>query len=555
MERRKHILSMLLLVASCLFSVNAFAEAVEIDGIYYNLVTKAKQAEVISNPNRYTGAIKIPGTVSYNNVTYSVTSIGAEAFYYCNALTSITIPNSVTSIGAEAFYGCSGLKKVIVPDVAAWCGISFGNGSTSNPLSYAKHLYSDETTEITDLVIPNSVTSIGSYAFCGCSSLTSVIIPNSVTSIGGAAFSGCTGLTSVTIPNSVTSIGGAAFRGCSGLTSVTIPNSVTSIEWYAFSGCSGLTSVTIGNSVTSIGEEAFYLCSGLTSVTIGNSVTSIGNYAFEGCSGLTSVTIPNSVTSIGGCAFRGCSGLTSVNIGNSVERIAFGAFANCDELTDVYCYAEKVPSTNSDAYVDSYIEYATLHVPAASVEQYKATAPWSNFGTIVATDGTTPTPEKCATPTISYSKGELTFSCETEGAEYVYEITDTDIKKGCAAKVSLTVTYNICVYATKAGYENSDTIQATLCWIEQQPQTEGITDEDAIAEVQAVPVLIQTQGNTITVEGAEAGTEIILYGANGVQLDSVIATTGIASLSASRLSGSVAIIKIGDKTVKVLMKQ
>ena len=211
MERRKHILSMLLLVASCLFSVNAFAEAVEIDGIYYNLVTKAKQAEVISNPNRYTGAIKIPGTVSYNNVTYSVTSIGAEAFYYCNALTSITIPNSVTSIGAEAFYGCSGLKKVIVPDVAAWCGISFGNGSTSNPLSYAKHLYSDETTEITDLVIPNSVTSIGSYAFCGCSSLTSVIIPNSVTSIGGAAFSGCTGLTSVTIPNSVTSIGGAAF--------------------------------------------------------------------------------------------------------------------------------------------------------------------------------------------------------------------------------------------------------------------------------------------------------------------------------------------------------
>ncbi len=114
---------------------------------------------------------------------------------------------------------------------------------------------------------------------------------------------------------------------------------------------------------------------------------------------------------------------------------------------------------------------------------------------------------------------------------------------------------SISVYATKAGYENSDTIQATLCWIEQQPQTEGITDEDAIAEVQAVPVLIQTQGNTINVEGAEAGTEIILYGTNGVQLDSVIATTGVASLNASGLSGSVAIVKIGDKTVKVLVKQ
>ena len=241
-----------------------------------------------------------------------------------------------------------------------------------------------------------------------------------------------------------------------------------------------------------------------------------------------------------------------------MKNIGSGAFANCADLIDVYCYAESVPTTESNAFDGSYTEYATLHVPAASIEQYKAKAPWSNFGAIVDTDGTIPeppTPEKCATPTISYSKGELTFSCDTEGAEFVSKITDADIKDYFTSSISLSVTYNISVYATKADYENSDTIQATLCWIEQQPQTEGITDEDAIAEVQAVPVLIQTQGNTITVEGAEAGTEIILYGANGVQLDSVIATTGVASLNASRLSGSVAIVKIGNKTVKVLIKQ
>jgi hypothetical protein len=241
-----------------------------------------------------------------------------------------------------------------------------------------------------------------------------------------------------------------------------------------------------------------------------------------------------------------------------VKYIYKQAFAYCAELTDVYCYAESVPTTQSDAFDGSYIDYATLHVPAASIEQYKTKAPWSNFGTIVATDGTIPgppTPKKCATPTISYSKGELTFSCDTEGAEFVSKITDADIKDYFTSSISLSVTYNISVYATKADYENSDTIQATLCWIEQQPQTEGITDEDAIAEVQAVPVLIQTQGNTIAVEGAEAGTEIILYGTNGIQLDSVIATTGVASLSTSRLSGSVAIVKIGNKTVKVLVKQ
>ena len=488
-----------------------FAETVEIDGIYYNLVTKAKQAEVTKNPNKYSGTVKIPETISYNDVTYSISSIGHYAFCGCRALTSVTIPNSVTSIGSyafeycsgltsvtignsvtsignyaffgctgltsvtignsvtnigeDAFFGCSSLGKVIVPDIAAWCSIEFGYGR-SNPLDYAGHLYSDETTEITNLIIPNSVTSIGDWAFCGCDGLTSVTIPNSVTRIGNSAFYACRGLTSVTIPNSVTSIGDEAFRNCSGLTSVTIPNSVTRIEYGTFMNCSGLTSLTIGNSVTCIEGGAFYGCSGLTSLTIGNSVTCIGDHAFYNCSGLTSVNIPNSVTSIQFYAFESCSRLTSVNIGNGVKYIYEQAFANCAELTDVYCYAENVPTTQSNAFDGSYTEYATLHVPAASIEQYKTAAPWINFGTIVP-----------------------------------------------------------------------------------------LTDEDAVAEVQAVPVLIKTQGNTINVQGTEAGTEIILYGANGVQLDSVIATTGVASLNASRLSDSVAIVKIGNKTVKVLMKQ
>ena len=161
--------------------------------------------------------------------------------------------------------------------------------------------------------IPEGIKQIAGGAFYDCT-LTSVTIPNSVISIGNYAFSGCTGLTSVTIPNSVTSIGYRAFYRCSGLTSVTIGNSVTSIGEYAFADCSALTSVTIPNSVTSIGNGAFSGCSGLTSVTIPNSVTSIGNYAFWGCTGLTSVTIPNSVTSIGEYAFYNCSGLTSIYV-------------------------------------------------------------------------------------------------------------------------------------------------------------------------------------------------------------------------------------------------
>ena len=183
---------------------------------------------------------------------------------------------------------------------------------------------------------------------------------------------------------SVTSIGSYAFNHCSDLTSVTIPNSVTNIDGFAFSGCSGLTTVTVPNSVTSIGNYAFYQCSGLTSVTIPNKVTSISNYAFSHCCGLTSIDIPGSVTSIGERAFAYCSGLTSVIIPESVTSIGGYAFSNCDDLTDVWCYAKRVPTTESNAFSGSSINSATLHVSAASVEAYRTSSPWRGFGTIVA---------------------------------------------------------------------------------------------------------------------------------------------------------------------------
>ena len=224
---------------------------------------------------------------------------------------------SVTSIGSFAFNGCSGLTSVVIPNSVTSIG-SFAFSSCSS---------------LTSFEIGNSVTSIGDSAFVYCSSLTSVVIPNSVTSIGEYAFNGCNGLTSFVIPNSVTSIGDGAFDDCSALTSVEIGNSVTSIGNYAFDGCSSLTSVKIPNSVTSIGDGAFDDCSALTSVEIGNSVTSIGDGAFDGCSSLTSVKIGNSVTSIGDYAFYNCSSLTSVVIPNSVTSIGDHAFSICSAMT------------------------------------------------------------------------------------------------------------------------------------------------------------------------------------------------------------------------------
>ena len=415
--KKKAILFVILLLST----LTASAYDAKINGIYYNFDTSTKQAEVTyrsSDPYSieyaYTGSVTIPNSVKHDGITYSVTSIGDCAFSGCSSLTSVIIPNSVTSIEVWAFHNCSGLTSV---------------------------------------TIPNSVTSIGSRAFEGCYALTSVTIGNSVTSIGNYAFSGCSSLTSVIIPNTVTSIGMSAFGRCSSLTSVTIPNSVTSIGEKAFYGCSGLTEITIPNSVTSIGSGAFYECKNKLKINCNiPSVSSDNERPFYG-SNFSQLEIGNDVKIIGDNAFNNCTGVKTVSIGSGVKTIGNYAFANFPEMADFYCYAADVPTVSRSAFQNSYIDYVTLHVPAASVEAYKAAATWKDFGEIVALEEE-PGIKKCATPVISIVDGRLNFSCETEDVEYIcrseFKTDGNNVMQ--PQKLQITVT------ATKEGYVPSDAI-------------------------------------------------------------------------------------------------
>lgn len=286
---RKRFLSLLLLALP--FVANA--EKTQINKIWYKLFAETQTVEVTSptDYSKYEGDITIPGKVTHNGVEYSVTSIGESAFMNSRTLTNISIPNGVTSIGRSAFSYCSSLTNVIIPNSIKSIGIDSFHGchdsikiniedlnvllNLENPFivpipgtdreqpiyfyfkSFRLFL---KGKEVENLVIPNNITRIPSYAFHGCMSLKSVTIPNCVTSIGNRVFTNCKGLTSITIPNCVTTISEEAFLGCQNLISVNIPNSVTSIEKDAFKDCFSLTPITIPNSVTSIGESAFYHC-------------------------------------------------------------------------------------------------------------------------------------------------------------------------------------------------------------------------------------------------------------------------------------------------------
>ncbi len=409
------------MLLATLLPAHATAHDFVVDGIYYNI--NGNEATVTSKGLYYdmyfvgySGSVVIPPTVTYNGTTYPVTSIDEIAFYCCDSLTSIDIPNSITKIDNFAFGNCPGLTSIVVES---------GNPRYDSRNNCNAIIETADNTLIAgckNTIIPNSVISIGERAFEGCDGLTSIVIPNSVTSIGNKAFYSCDGLTSINIPNSVTSIGNGVFENCDelacfvvesgnprydsrnncnaiietadntlivGCKNTIIPNSVTSIGNFAFCYCWGLTSIIIPNSVTAIGKCAFEGCIGLTSVDIANSVTSIGRYAFYNCESLTSINIPNSVTSIGDNAFYWCSGLTSIVIPNSVTSIGNEAFKNCWVLTDVYCYIADLSgvSCGNEQFDKDYNgDYSgrTLHVLQGTADAYRDDANWyPYFGQIV----------------------------------------------------------------------------------------------------------------------------------------------------------------------------
>ena len=373
-------------------------ESVELYGTSYPVTVIGSSA--FSGCHGLTGSLVIPN---------SVITIGESAFNYCYGFTgTLTLGNAVQSIGSYAFESCNGFTGTLtIPESVtsingsafAYCNFSILNYNATNcnyvhySYSYPRYPWLYYCNSLTTVNIGENVQTIPNGLLCYCSSFTGeLVIPESVTSIGSYAFNGCSGFTgSLVIPEAVTFIGADAFYGCSGFTgSLTIPESVTSIEAYAFYGCTGFTgSLTIGNSVTSIGTYAFNGCTGFEgSLNLGNSVTTIGEGAFYGCSGFTgSLTIPNSVSSIGVNAFSGCTSFSgTLTLGNSLTQIGNTAFFGaCQGFTSFTVLAEVPPTLGNNVFVSADFGMP-VYVPCGSLDAYQNASGWNVFTNIQETD-------------------------------------------------------------------------------------------------------------------------------------------------------------------------
>lgn len=496
MDKTRRFLVLIFLM--CLTEVGIFAYDFEVDGVFYNITSiEEKTVEVTfsSELNYQQRKVVIPAEVDWNGYHFSVKGISTWAFCKTN------YPNKVDSLIIS--HGIEYIKK-----------------------------YAFQSANFSMISIPNTIKSIGDGAFGGkyIANTTDFYVEDYNWLCSSGLFD------SYPVKN-------IYVNNVKLTENLVIPDGVKCIREKTFSRLNWIKTLKISGSVEYVDAAAFEECENLEKVEIEEGVKELyGN-------------VPKDLPGWTYGAFAKCYKLKIVILPSSISVLKDGCFSDSHNLKEVYCYIADPFSINSCFSNGQYLS-TTLKIPLGTLAKYQNTEGWKKFVNIdeclMPRNPILPSYEKCATPTISYNNGKLTFKSDTEGAICHSTITDDDIKSYDDDDIQLGVTYNISVYATKEGFMNSETTTATLCWIDKEPKKEGVTD--GIAQMAAMAVMVKAEGGQLTIEGAEDNTNISAYSLEGVPMGTSTSKNGVASLITPIRKNSIFIVKIGNKSMKVIMK-
>lgn len=543
----------------------------EVDGNYYTLISTSEKTVRFDGTSN-SGDLVIPETIMVSGKTFTIVDIKGGAFKDNKTITSVTVPKTMAEF-----------EKIRIDN--------FKEGAAMEEGSFKK------------VHLPDNMTYIQCNAFRNCYQLENVNIPSGVKVIEPGTFQNCKNLKEIDLPKGLTSIGVTSFKGCESLKRILIPASViktTEVDLFhggnsaCFNGCTSLESIifddseevitlaNIGGSSSSYNKIGEFLGCSIKQVYVGRDMQGTAEDFSYDIFRVPNFSVVNEVVYGDKCTSMlysyldryhkpkdvnlfSSSNLKRVTLGKNLDKIY--SYEKCPNLMDVYVRAS-TPQLAEGFSNSTYIK-GTLYVPMGTLKAYQEAEVWKDFWNIVEYDvkeisaqtynESIITPEEaeskqCTKPTISYENGRLTFNSKTEGATCKYTITDSDIMFGSGNEVELCVTYNISVYATKTGYTDSEKNTATLCWIDSNPKTEGITNSQA--KVEARPMLIQSNNGvlTITSEGNTEVTPVRVYNTAGQMVSSSSMNCGTATINTSMDSGEIAIVQIGEKSVKMVLK-
>lgn len=544
------------------FSLAANAADFVVNGIAYNALSLTSlTCEVTRNSTPYTGEIIIPETVSYQNRTFTVYSIGNSAFSGCNDLTSLIIPNTVTKIGSFAFSSCSQLTRLSVPSsvnvigngALAFSGIKtlrledgnttlridkFDSGNSFSPFCYnnidtlylgrnltgghpergffANDSYSYKNT-LSEITIGHCVTYIPSRVF-SLSEAKKIVIPSSVVKIYDDAFVYCD-YEELIFEDGDTPIelGRHKDYGCCVMHNYYIKN--------LYIGRNIRLSNYDGQGPSDFSYKGgFYNLSSLKNVIIGEKVTELPDYLLRDCTGIEKIVLPRNLSNLN------------------------GALVGCTSIMDITCQSSTPPAVTSSSFTNNQYLNATVKVAEDAYDLYKANEVWGQFWGLTKAGSSDMETKQCARPIINYSKKKISFSCETEGAEFHSSINCSDANTFTKEELDLEAVYDICVYATCFGYSQSEVTKAKLYWVD------GTTD---ISDIQSVKsksrgILLQSNNGILSISGLDNNEQVTLYDTSGKMIGNAKAFMGEANFCVGN-TYKIIIVKIGNESLKLVM--